>query len=175
MTKRFNFATLLGRGGAPRAESETPAEDEDERKEDEREDGAMDEEETDEASAEDRAAEDEDGEDEAAEDDKETAAMSPAEKAAFAKGRKAEKARIGAILTAEGVGPATIALAAHLAVNTSLAPKEAAATIAASPKGGGLAAAMAGRTPRIGQGGGGAATGPSSADLMKARFDRKRG
>lgn len=175
MTK-FTFAGLLGRG--KRAEGDGPEEDQD--------DAAMDGDEEEDApapegedesdgSGKDGAMEDGEGDEaEGGDEDDDQAKMTKAEKAAFAKGRKAERRRVGAILSAKGVGPANFAQAAHLAVNTALSPKEAAGVLALGAQGASLADRMRGQQRRIGAGGGGgAAQGSSTAALMKARFEKK--
>lgn len=170
---KFTFAGLLGRGKS-RAEGDGPEEDQDDaamEDGDEEKDTPAPEgegEETDDAAM-------EDGEDDEAEggDDDDQAKMTKAEKAAFAKGRKAERRRVGAILSAKGVGPANFAQAAHLAVNTALSPKEAAGVLSLGAQGASLADRMRGHTRRIGAGGGGgAAQGPSTRDRMAARFQK---
>lgn len=175
---KFTFAGLLGRGKS-RAEGDGPEEDQDDAAMDgdEEEDAPAPEGEGDETDdAGDGGAMDESDDDEAAggDEDDDQAKMTKAEKAAFAKGRKAERRRVGAILSAKGVGPANFAQAAHLAVNTALSPKEAAGVLALGAQGASLADRMRGQQRRIGAGGGGgAAQGSSTAALMKARFEKK--
>lgn len=172
---KFSFAFLHGRG--KRAEGDGPEEDQD--------DAAMDGDEEEDApapegedesdgSGKDGAMEDgEDDEAEGGDEDDDQAKMTKAERAAFAKGRKAERRRVGAILSAKGVGPANFAQAAHLAVNTALSPKEAAGVLALGVQGSSLADRMRGQQRRIGAGGGGgAAQGPSTRDRMAARFQK---
>ena len=82
--------------------------------------------------------------------------MSAAEKKAFAKGRSAERKRIGAILGSQKAD-ANPALAAHLAFKTSDSAKKALATLehgGASAGASGLAGRMGARAPsRTGRGG----------------------
>ncbi|MFN3261643.1 MAG: hypothetical protein ACE37J_13885 [Pikeienuella sp.] len=170
---KFTFAGLLGRGKS-RAEGDGPEEDQDDAamEDGEEEDAPPPEgegEETDDAAMEDG----EDDEAEGGDEDDDQAKMTKAEKAAFAKGRKAERQRVGAILSAKGVGPANFAQAAHLAVNTALSPKEAAGVLSLGVQGASLADRMRGQQRRIGAGGGGAAAqGPSTRDRMAARFQK---
>lgn len=78
--------------------------------------------------AEDEGAEPEDGDEEPAAEDDGDKDMPAKEKAAFAKGRKAERKRIGAILGSSHAD-ANPGLAAHLAFQTADSPKKALATL----------------------------------------------
>lgn len=176
---KFTFAGLLGRGKS-RAEGDGPEEDQP----DSDAPAAMDDGDEEDAPApegedesDDAAMEDgEDDEAEGGDGDDDQAKMTKAEKAAFARGRKAERQRVGAILSAKGVGPANFAQAAHIAVNTAISPKEAAAVLALGAQGASLADRMRGQARRIGAGGGGAAAqGQSTAALMQARFQKQKG
>ncbi|SDX90220.1 hypothetical protein SAMN05444336_112112 [Albimonas donghaensis] len=147
---RFTFANLASRGSKPKAsdeaEPDTEVEAEDAPAEEEEDTGAA-------AEGEDAAPEeDEEGEGE------EVAAS--ARRKGFAAGRKAERKRCAAIFAA--ADPASVAMAAQLAFNTSLSADEAVATLAAAPKaGGGLGARMQGRNPAAPSAG---AAGASSDD-----------
>lgn len=73
----------------------------------------------------------------------------------FAKGRKAERSRMAAIL-GSSKADANPTLAAHLAFNTGMSAKQAVATLSASasaPGAPGLAGRMQGRVPALGNGG----------------------
>lgn len=72
----------------------------------------------------------------------------------FAKGRKAERSRMAAIL-GSSKADANPTLAAHLAFNTGMSVKQAVATLSASApsQGSGLASRMQGRVPALGNGG----------------------
>jgi len=76
--------------------------------------------------------------------------------AAEARGYANARDRIGAILSADGVGPANMAAALELALNTEVEPAAALAVLkhstSATPTG--FAAAMRGRSPNIGPAGG---------------------
>lgn len=111
----------------------------------------------DDSDGDDADAEDEHPEEEAtAEDDATDKDMSAAEKKAFAKGRTAERKRIGAILGSKNA-EANPSLAAHLAFKTADSARKALATLqhgGASATGGGLSGRMNARGPsRTGRGG----------------------
>ncbi|MDX3929216.1 MAG: hypothetical protein QHC90_25870 [Shinella sp.] len=107
--------------------------------------------------AEDDGADPDDDDDVAAEDEESDKGLSKAEKAAFAKGRRAERKRIGAILGSPSaeVNPG---LAAHLAFKTADSPKKALAALRFGGPGksasGSLSERMNARGPsRTGRGG----------------------
>ncbi|MFK4824839.1 hypothetical protein ACI0FM_08630 [Paenochrobactrum sp. BZR 588] len=94
---------------------------------------------------------------------------------AFARGRRAEKTRMSAILGST-YADRDPSLAAHLAFKTSMSAKDAIATLKASggsqPQGGNLASRMQGRVPALGNGGG--ASKPRSADDALVSFAKNR-
>ncbi|TPL30183.1 hypothetical protein [Mesorhizobium sp. B2-4-7] len=138
-------------GGKPRLEDDKPAEtDEDKAEAVDTTDGD-DEDETDDDEPD---AEDEKDEPDA-EDDKDDKDMSAADRATFAKGRKAERKRIGAILGSKAA-QANPTLAAHLAFATNdRAAKAIAALKAAGPAASAtnLASRMGSRASQLGRGG----------------------
>lgn len=94
---------------------------------------------------------------------------------AFARGRRAEKSRMSAIL-GSNAADRNPSLAAHLAFKTSMSAKDAIATLKASggsqAHGGNLASRMQGRVPALGNGGG--ASKPQSADDALVSFAKSR-
>lgn len=94
---------------------------------------------------------------------------------AFARGRRAEKSRMSAIL-GSNAADRNPSLAAHLAFKTSMSAKDAIATLKASggsqAQGGNLASRMQGRVPALGNGGG--ASKPRSADDALVMFAKNR-
>lgn len=94
---------------------------------------------------------------------------------AFARGRRAEKSRMSAILGSKAADR-NPSLAAHLAFKTSMSAKDAVATLKASggsqAQGGNLASRMQGRVPALGNGGG--ASKPRSADDALVMFAKNR-
>lgn len=95
---------------------------------------------------------------------------------AFARGRKAEKSRMSAILGSKAADR-NPSLAAHLAFKTSMSAKDAISTLKASGSASAetapsLASRMNGRVPALGNGGG--ASKPRSADDALVNFAKSR-
>jgi hypothetical protein len=105
----------------------------------------------------DKEAEGDEEKDPDAEDDEEEKEMSAKDRKTFARGRRAERRRIAAILGSNSA-EASPKLAAHLAFGTEMRSKQALATLKASDApaaGSSLAARMAAqRQPKLGGGGG---------------------
>lgn len=143
-----------GGAGKPRLEDEKPEEVEAE--EGEKETGAETEEKEPDAEDEEKEPDAENDELEEGAEGEEDKNMNAAQRAAFAKGRSAERKRIGAILGSPAA-EANPTLAAHLAFATADSPKKALAALkAAGPAAGanGLSARMNARRPsQLGRGG----------------------
>ncbi|MCA0027344.1 MULTISPECIES: hypothetical protein [unclassified Mesorhizobium] len=140
-------------GGKPRLEDDKPEDtDEDKNKAEDTADEPADE---DDVSDDDDPEAEDDKDEPDAEEGKDDKDMSAADRAVFARGRKAERKRIGAILGSKAAA-ANPALAAHLAFATNdRASKVLAALKAAGPAAStsGLAARMGSRPSQLGRGG----------------------
>ncbi|MBC7282666.1 hypothetical protein [Hoeflea sp.] len=160
---KFNFAHLIG--GKPRGKAAVkaadPSEEEPAAEEDDPEAEGEDDDPEAEGEEDDPEAEGEEDDPEAeGEDDKpaartkpkaarETAALAAARKAGFKAGRKAERARIGTILSAPQAA-GRLDLAMSLAVNSAMPAAAAVASLSAAPKTSRLATLMPDRDPKIG-------------------------
>lgn len=169
----FNFG-MLGRGGKPRAMDDAEDDDreamDDEEKDADDDDQAMDDaEDGDEADGDDQQVggdgeddDDDDGDDEAS-------------AAAFARGRAAERKRIGRILSDPAAG-ANMPLACEIAVNSNVTPAAAARMLKTAGASGGnqLAGAM-GADPDLAAGGGAGDQKFSLKQRREAKEVKKRG
>lgn len=158
-------AAVGGRSMKSRLEEEKPEDLEDEHHEDD----ANDDEEPD------NNAEGDEDENPEADEDEVVGEEEEEKTGAFARGRKAEKSRMSAIL-GSNAADRNPSLAAHLAFKTSMSAKDAIATLKASgtnqAQSGNLASRMQGRVPALGNGGG--ASKSRSADDALVSFAKSR-
>jgi hypothetical protein len=166
---KWSFAHLFGRRAAEDGDEKKDAEGEDgdEKKDAECEDGD-----------EKKNAEGEDGEDGDEKKDDEQASMTPAERRAFSRGRKAERERLGRIL-GDKAASGRLETALHLACNTSVSAAEAVGILSASPKTATVNGTSpldrrmgVGRRPDLGQGQDADSASTAAAGLASA-FDRE--
>lgn len=146
-----------GRKGRARLEDEHPEDIEDEDKPEGEDEKPEDLEEEDKPEGEDEKPEDLEDEDKPEGEDDDEDKMSASERKAFARGRRAERRRMAAILGSASA-EANPGLAAHLAFQSAMGVRGALSALAASGKSaaGGLAARMAAsHQPRLGSDGGG--------------------
>ncbi|MFD1197381.1 hypothetical protein ACFQ3K_03435 [Brucella gallinifaecis] len=154
-------AAVTGRSLKSRLEEDKPEELEDDERPEEAEDDPKPEE------AEDEPKPEADEDEPVADEDK--------DEGEFARGRRAERKRMSAILSCEQADGNT-SLAAHLAFSTNMSAKNAIATLkasgpAASAKAS-LSSRMNGRVPALGSGGGAAQ--PKTADAKLVAFAKNR-
>lgn len=170
----FSFAHLMtgGRKAEAGDKDETSETDEDDKAMEDGEDTSAEADDADDQAEGDGAPDE--GDDDKAMDGDDDDAEDGGDQAAFARGRAAERKRIGAILSGDGVTASTFGLAAELAINSDIGPKAAAAAIKAAPQGdsGGLGRRMGADPSLSAGGGGGASKGPSAAALMAAKFGK---